>query len=175
MLRYKLSLTDVLMGFENVLKIDYQDSDVEKIVRNSKQRLENLYGIKLSGDIYEDQLDNRMTGDIIDLFLTQVLDKMKSLALIMSISLFDKHYGESLRDFNYLGFTEEDMKEALKYLQDEVLYEKRKLFYDQIVKAASNIEVSNTKRLLVIMAVLEHLGIKEGVALIAQYLYLGIR
>ena len=175
MLRYKLSLVNILMGFENALKIDYQDSDVEKIVKNSRQRLENLYGIKLSGDIYEDQINTRLTGDRIDLLLTRVLEQMKSLALFISISLFDKRYGESLRDFNYMGFNEEELKEALKYLQDEVLYEKRNAFFHQIVKSTSNMEISDTKRLLVIMIVLEHLGIKEGVALIAQYLYLGIR
>lgn len=175
MLRYKLSLADTIMGFENALKIDYQDSDIEKIIKNSRQRLENSYGIKLSGDIYEDQADNRLIGDRIDLLLSQILDKMKSLALILSLSLFDKRYGESLKDFNYLGFDEAELKEALKYLQDEALYEKRKVFFHQIVKSTYNIEISNSKRLLVIMIVLEHLGIKEGVALIAQYLYLGIR
>jgi hypothetical protein len=175
MLRYKLSLTDILMGFENTLKIDYRDSEIEKIIKNSRQRLENAYGVKLSGDIYEDQVDTRLVGDKIDLLLSQILDKMKSLALIMSISLFDKRYGESLKDFNYMGFTEEELKTALKYLQDEVLYEKRRVFFYQIIKSTSIMEISNIKRLLVIMIVLEHLGIKEGVALIAQYLYLGIR
>lgn len=175
MLRDKLSLTDILMGFENVLKIDYRDADAEELIKNTRRRLENSYGIKFSGDIYADQLKDQQVGDTLDLLLSQVLDKMKSLALLMSISLFDKRYGESLKKFNYLGIHEEELLQALKYLQDDVLYEKRKLFFDQIVRAVGNIENSDTKRLVVIMAVMESLGIKEGVALIAQYLYLGIR
>lgn len=174
MLRNKLSLTDILIGFESALKIDYRDKDLEEQVVNAIYRLEDAYGIKFSGDLYEDQLNNQQLGDTIDLLLSQVLDKMRSLALMMSLSLFDKRYGESLRSCNYLGFHDEELRQVLTYLQDEVLYEKRKYFFGQLIKAAAGIEISDTKRLLVTMAVLERLGIKEGVALIAQYLYLGI-
>lgn len=44
MVRDKVSLKEVLIGFENALKIEHRDPDVEKIVRDSKQRLESAFG-----------------------------------------------------------------------------------------------------------------------------------
>jgi hypothetical protein len=175
MLRDKISLKEILIGFESALKIEYREPDVEKIAKEAKQRLEAAFGVRLSGNIYEDQIQNQLVGDSIDILLSQLVESLKSLSLLLSISMFDKVYGENLRDLNCLGFAEQKLKVALKYLQDEVLYSKRDTFFDQIVESVSRIDICETKRLLVIMIVMERLGISEGVALIAQYLYLGMR
>lgn len=175
MLRDKLTLQEILLGFENTLKIEYTHQDTAKVVKLAVQRIESAIGCTLSDNIYDDQLSTQLIGDSIDIFLSQVIESMKSLSILLSITLFDKRYGENLRDLNYLGFSEKELKLSLKYLQDSKLTKQRKTFFNQIVTATAKIGISEQKRLLTIMAVLERLGIEEAVALIAQYLYIGLR
>ncbi|WP_105614127.1 hypothetical protein [Vallitalea okinawensis] len=173
MIRENLCLTDILIGFENTLRIDYKDSNVEKTKIATKRRLENLYQIHLVGDIYDLQAGDRLVGDQLSILLEQLTECMKSLALLLSITMFDKRFGQTLKDINFLGFEKDNLLSALQFLQDEILYESRESFFDNLVRSISAIQLCSLKRLLVIMVVLENLGIKEGVALIAQYLYLG--
>lgn len=174
-MRDKISQKDILLAFENVLKIEYKERDIEKIRITSKTAIENAYQVKLNSDIYTAQASNRFVGDTLDLLLSQLTECLKSQALLTGITMFDGRFGITLRDVNYLGFAERELLAALQYLQSEVLYEKRNSFLPAMIRNSSNIELSPLKRMLTIMFVLETLGVKEGVALMAQYLYLGAR
>lgn len=173
MIREHLSLNDILIGFENSLKIEYKEKDIDKIRVTTKQRLESTFQVMIVSSIYETQASNRVVGDNLSILMSQLTENMKSLALLLSISMFDKRFGETLKNVNYLGFAKSELLTCLKYLQDEVLYDKRSSFFSTLVRGAGLIEMCSIKRLLVIMVILEDLGVKEGVSLIAQYLYTG--
>lgn len=174
-MRDKISLKDILLSFESVLKIEYKERDIEKIRKQAKAAIENTFMVKLGDDIYTTQASNRLIGDTLEVLMAQLTESLKNMALLLSITMFDRRSGETLRDVNYLGFAEAQLLTALQYLQDEVLYEKRSSFLPAMVRNSSNLEMGIMKRLLTVMFVLESLGVKEGVALIAQYLYLGAK
>ena len=52
-------------------------------------------------------------------------------------------------------------------------YEKRCTLVPALVGALNNVEMSQIKRLFIVMLVMEKLGIYEGVAACAQLLYIG--
>lgn len=174
-IRARISLKEILLSFENVLRIEYKDKDVEQIIKRAKQAIENSYQVQLGDDIFETQSANsRIYGETLDNFLAQLTECIKGMSLIMALTLFDKRKDMTLKDVNYLGFSSPQLRTALQYLQDETLYEKRNTFMTVLVRQTSNVEMSEIKRILVIMLTLEKLGVKEGVAILAQYLYLGV-
>lgn len=173
-LRNNLDLSDIIIGFESVLKIEYRDaeSDAGRILLSSRQKLENAFQIQINDNIYALQ-NETMVRDSVQSFLAQVTECVKQMSLLTSISLFDRKFAVNLFEVNYLGFAKENMLNALKYLQDETLYEKRDTFIPTLTRGVSRVEASRIKRLLIVMLMLEDLGIKEGVAIIASYLYMG--
>lgn len=174
-IRSRVSLKEVLLGFENVLRIEYKDKDVENIIKRSKQAIENSYQIQLGSDIFDMESDrSRVIGEALDTFLAQLTECIKSMSLIVSLTLFDKRKDMTLKDVNYLGFNDLQLKTALRYLQDDVLYEKRDSFLSTLTRQTSNLAMNDIKRILTIILVLEKLGVKEGVAVLVQYLYLGV-
>jgi len=175
-IRSRVSINDILLGFENVLRIEYKERDVEVTIKKARQSIENSHQIQLGNDVFETQSANaRHVGEMLDTFLAQLTECIKSMSLLMSLTLFDKRKDMTLKDVNYLGFAQKQLQTALQYLQDETLYEKRENFLPILTRHTSNIEVNEIKRLLTIMLVMESLGVKEGVAVIASYLYLGLR
>ena len=107
------------------------------------------------------------------MFLQELAECLKQLTALTSISMFTKKPPINLADVNYLGFTSETLTTALKYLQDRVCYEKRSTIVPALVGALNNVEMSQIKRLFIVMLVMEKLGIYEGVAACAQLLYIG--
>ncbi|MDR1523181.1 MAG: hypothetical protein LBS29_04455 [Endomicrobium sp.] len=170
---YDLSnLQDILLSFENILRIEYSENDISRIMRSAKHKLENAYQVKLDKTVYEIQAQNQLVSDNIQVFIEQLFEAVKSMTAFTHIVMFTKVNKLSLADVNYLGFTAETLRAALKYLQDKQLYEKRHSVIPAIRNAVNNIEMSQLKRLFVIMLVLEDLGLKEGVSAVAQYLYI---
>lgn len=173
MLSELLFIDHILISFESVLKIEYEERDTQKIIQSAIGLLENAYGVKLDDDIYKIQAKNMLVSDTINVLLQQVMECLKELSLYIDINMFNRSIAISLADVNYLGFAKEEIVTALKYLQDKDLYEQRSQLIPPITAAVSNIDVSEIKRLFVIMLVLERLGIKEGVTVVARLLYLG--
>lgn len=167
------SLKDILLLFENTLRIEYEESDCLKIIKSAKQKLENAYQVKLDKPVYDVQAQNELVSDALNMFLAELAEGVKNLSAFTNMVMFSKIPSISLADVNYLGFTRETLTTALKYLQDKALYEKRQSIIPPLRNAVSNIEMSQIKRLFVIMLVMEELGIKEGVAVVAQHLYIG--
>lgn len=166
------TLQDILLGFENTLRIEYTENNSDRILKEAKNRIENAYQIKLDKPIYDVQAQNALTADSITIFLEKLSMSVQSLAAYTNTVMFNKLNGISLADVNYLGFTAETLRAALKYLQDKNLYERRGSFIPAIRNAVNNIDMSQVKRLFVIMLLLEELGVKEAVSVVAQYLYI---
>jgi hypothetical protein len=67
------------------------------------------------------------------------------------------------------------LQNCFKYLINEQVFENRSQFLPQILSVANKLETGYIRRLLVLVAVLDTLGIKEGVCVLGQYLYIGIK
>lgn len=175
MFRNFIDLTSTIIGLENVLRIEYKDPNCEEVVKRAVRGIENTHRVSINGDIYKATTEySTVAGSILDSFMASLTECLKSMALINCITLFDNRVGMTLRDVNYLGSAKEQMVKALKYLQHYSLYEDRVSFMDALIANTSNLEHNEIRRLLTIMFVLERIGCKEGVSIIAQYLYLGI-
>lgn len=172
MISNMLDLTQILVNFEVALRINYSIQDVNKLVKNSRDNIESMLHLELTKDIYTLRNEVSVTTEI-DAFLARVLSCLKDMALYNEVCMFSRKYRDTLADVSYLGSDKTQTLKVLKYLQDEKLYETRDSFFNSIIRAVSYIPNNNIKRLLCIMIVLESIGIKEGVAIIAQYLYLG--
>ena len=168
MLADMFTLQQVLLSFENTLRIEYTETDVSRIIKVSKQKLENAYQCRLDQPVYTVQAQNELVSENLNVFLQELAECLKQLTALTSISMFTKKPPINLADVNYLGFTT-----ALKYLQDRVCYEKRSTIVPALVGALNNVEMSQIKRLFIVMLVMEKLGIYEGVAACAQLLYIG--
>lgn len=173
MLSDLFSLQQTLLSFENTLRIEYSEVDVARVLKAARQRLENAYQCHLDKPVYTVQAENELVSENLNVFVQEISECLKQLAALTSISMFTKKPPISLADVNYLGFTAETLTTALKYLQDRVLYEKRATVLPAITGALNNVEMSQIKRLFIVMLVLEDLGIYEGVSACAQLLYLG--
>lgn len=171
MIRNTIALSDVLTALENQLRIEHTQSDIGEVRLQTRQRIEASFGIQINSRITE--MQNGLTNDSISSFLAQITESLKTLSLLLSVSLFDKKYAETLADVNYLGFSKQSLMTSLKYLQDEKMYARRQDFFPDLVRSIGKIDMSRIKRLLIVMVVLEDLGIDEGVAIIAMYLYSG--
>lgn len=79
----------------------------------------------------------------------------------------------SLSTVKYLGLGKEAIQTILRYFQNMDEYYLAGNSVSQIMLGLDSIDMSIVKRLLIIMLVLDELGIKEAVAIIAQYLYYG--
>lgn len=168
-----LSIDQNLLSFESTLKIEYEEREVHKVIASSITKLENAYKVNINTDLYSLQSQNMLVAENLNILLAQICDCLKSMSLYTDITMLNRSIGISLADVNYLGFAKAELITALKNLQDKDLYEKRGTIIPPITAAVSNIDMCTIKRLFVIMLVLERLGVKEGVAVIARFLYLG--
>lgn len=173
MLADMFTLQQTLLSFENTLRIEHVERDVHGILKMARQKLENAYQCRLDKPVYTVQAQNELVSEHLNTFVQQVAECVKQLTALTSISMYKKKAPISLADVNYLGFTSGTLSLALKYLQDRVYYEKRDGIIPAITNALNSVEMSQIKRLFIIMLMLESLGIPEGVAACAQFLYIG--
>lgn len=168
-----LSIDKILLSFESTLKIEYDERETHRIIENAISKLENAYTVTIDTDLYSLQSKNMLVADNLNTLLQQICECLKSMSLYTDITMLNRSIAISLADVNYLGFAKPQLITALKYLQDKVLYEKRDTIIPPITAAVTNIDMCTIKRLFIILLVLERLGVKEGVAVVARLLYLG--
>jgi hypothetical protein len=170
--RALLTAESVLIGLESTLYIEHNEREVLRIVDQAVRQLENQFGVVIDKPVPLIVKEAYVKMPALEVFLQQVIEQLKAVALLLSITIFDRQYTFHLRDYNYLGFDESQCLAVLKHLQDSVLYENRDSFYEVFIKSVDRLNVCEVKRWLIAMAVLERLGIAEGVSVVAQYLYL---
>lgn len=173
MFRDDISLSNVIYGFESTLRIDNSLVEINKIITNSIAKLENAYAVKLDKPLYEVQLNQRFNNAAITELVGQIEECCKNFSAIVLLAMYDKVFGETLQSVSYLGFERTELLKALKYLQDNDYYEEHSTFFYKIVNAMDTIPVCMVKRLFVIMIILEKLDVREGVSMVANYLYSG--
>lgn len=168
-----ISLSSILINFEQVLKIEYSEMSTERIIRNAKSKLENSFQVTFNKSVYELQAENRLVADTLNIFLEQVIDALKGLSLYVDNCMFNSSVPIDLADVNYLGFDGNSIRVALRYLQSSKTYAQKNDIIIPLRAAVSNIEPCDIKRLFIILFMLDDLGIGEGAAVVAKLLYLG--
>lgn len=170
-----VDLNNTLVGFENHLRLDVKEP-IDVQIQECVAELENAWSVNLEGrTIFEVRIENPMAQESIDPFVAQIVECCKNIAYLCQTNIFYEDYGLTLRDVNYLGFDKDRLANSLCYLMRKTLYSSRVSFFESILHAASRLDISQIRRLIAIMGALERLGFAEGVALIAQYLYIGIK
>lgn len=168
------SLKQTLVSAESALRIDYTEKDTAKIVQQAVQKLENAYQCHLDDPVYVVQAKNELVADHLNEFIQQVGRCVMELSGIVLMSMYTKKPPVDLRDVNYLGFAQKELATALKYLQDKVHYEQRQSIIPALYYALNNVEMSQIKRLFIVMLLCERLGLPEAVSVCAALLYQGV-
>lgn len=175
MISEMITLSSILLNLEQVLKIEYNEMSSDRIIRSAKAKLENAFQVKFNKSVYDIQAENRLVADNLNMFLEQIIEALKTLTLFTSNCMFNNNIPINLRDVNYLGFSDESLCVALRYLQNSKTYVQRGDIIPPMRAAVSNIEPCDIKRLFIILFMLDELGIYEGACIPAQLLYLGGR
>ena len=168
-----MPLSSILINFEQVLKIEYNEMSAERIIRSAKAKLENTFSVRFDKNVYELQAENRLVAETLNMFLEQVVDALRDLSLFIDNCMFNSNIPINLKDVNYLGFAEESLRVGLRYLQNSKTYVQREAIIIPLRAAVGNIEPCDIKRLFIILFMLDDLGIYEGAAVVAKLLYLG--
>lgn len=170
-----VSLPNTLLGLEGLLFIDTKLNIDEQILQSITE-IESGLGIKLGGRSIEEARDSDpMSVSRIDGFIAQLSEGLKNITLLTSLALFHNRLSVSMKDVAYLGFNAQHLQNCFKYLINERVYENRSQFLPQILAVANKLETGYIRRLLVLVALFDALGIREGVAVLCQYLYIGIK
>lgn len=169
------SLSNILHGIEGVLKIEYVgEAKVSEIIDAALARLEDVHGFPFDKDVYTLQSESQLCNDELSKFLSDVRSCLEQMSMYINLKLYHKNHTLTLSDVNYLGYAKKQLLTALKYLQDADEY---KLHRDDVIKplynTLNNVNMCTNKRLFIVMLMLDKLGIVEGVAIFAQFLYLG--
>lgn len=176
MIRNLISLSNTLIQLELALCIELNDAVTEKNVDEAISRLESYYNVRLKGRTVDQvELDNfEVSREAMFKFQNKVLEPAKSLCLIQSLNLFNGRTTVSMASVQYLGTSRDQLKTTFKSLQSKSQYHIGASGMDALIYATDNIQSGDEKRLLVCMFVAHKLGLREIVAIIAQYLYLSI-
>lgn len=173
MMKDNISLDSILYTFESVLKIEYLEHSTEKVIASAVASLEEAYNVRMDKDLYTLQAENQALGDTLSILLMQITDCCKTMSFYTVLCTFNRSIGISLADVAYFGFAKDTLMNSLKYLEDKDLYTQRDIIVRPLTVAMTNVDMCSIKRCVIIMLVLEKLGVAEGVAVMAQYLYLG--
>lgn len=175
MLNDSISFNNILTSLEGTLMIEVTgDMRTDEIIQAAIQRIENAYVIELDRDVYSIQSESQLMASNVDGLLKNVQQCLAQLSLYINLKIYHADLGITLADVNYLGYAKEQLLTALKYLMFETEYKKH---HDDIItplyNTLNNISMCSVKRMFLILLMMDKLGITEGVAIMAQLLYLG--
>lgn len=170
-----ISFNNILTSLESTLSIEMLgDMTVSEIIDAAVQRLENTYAFTLDRDVYTLQSESQLTADKIDMLLKDVQQCLAMLSFYTNLKIFHTNMAITLSDVNYLGYAKEQLLTALKYLMYENEYRKHSTeIITPLYNTLNNIPMCSVKRMFIILLMLARLGISEGVAIMAQLLYVG--
>ena len=171
----EFSFLNLLTSFESVLKLDYNAEDrVEDIINRAIQSLESTYGCDFSKDVFTLRAENQLSADNLNIFLRDVRQCLAEMSLYTQLKLFHKNMPINLADINYLSTGKAALLTSLRYLQDK---ESQQRNHDELIQplinALNNVPTCQPKRLFIYLLMFDRLGITEGVAIVAELLYLG--
>lgn len=171
----EFSFMNMLTSFESTLKIDYTGDDkVSDVIDRAIKSLESTYGCDFDKDVFSLRAENQLQASNIDMFLRDVKQCLAEMSFFNQLKLFHKNIAFNLSDINYLGSSKQLLLTSLRYLQDQAeQVRKRDDIIGPLMAALNNVPQCQPKRLFVFLLMFDRLGIQEGVAIVAQLLYLG--
>ena len=176
MISDKYVLPNILVACESTLRLEYKEdniNDVGRILKEAKQRLENAYHEKMDEGVYTTQAKNALVANDLETFVDSAAKCVEQLATLSAHTFYTKRAPVKLADVNYLGFAREALCQELRYLQDKVAFERGRSEIPTLKSALNNVEMSDIKRLFLVMLAFDNLGMPEGVYVCAQLLYHG--
>lgn len=170
-----IALNNILTSFESTLSIEMSgEMKVNEIIDAAVQRLENTYGCTFDRDVYALQSESQLVADNINLLLKDVQQCLAMMSFYTNLKMFHTNMAILLSDVNYLGYAKEQLLTALQYLMYEKEYKRHaEDIITPLYNTLNNIDMCSIKRLFIILLMLDRLGIIEGVAIVAQLLYIG--
>lgn len=174
MLRDMVDLNSSVLSFETVLKIEYEEVNTERVIDSAIKKLENAYGMRITGTtLYDLQVENQNLADNVQNLLMQILECTKTVSFLFQVGMFQHSIPITLSTVKYLGLGKESLQSILRYFQNVDEYYLAGNAVKQIMLGLDGIDMSTVKRLFIVLLVLDRLGVKEAVAIVAQYLYYG--
>lgn len=174
MLKDMVDLNATVLSFETVLKIEYEETETKRVIDNAIRKLENAYGMRIQGKtLYDLEAENSNLADTVHDLLHQILECTKTLSFQFQSGMFQHEIPVSLGMVKYLGLGKEALQTILRYFQNMDEYYLAERSVSQLILGLDGIDMSIVKRMFIIMLVLDELGVKEAVAILAQYMYYG--
>ena len=174
MLHDMVDLKNTVLSFENVLKLEYTENDVKSTINDAVKKLENVYGVRITGKtLYDLEAENANVADVINNLLQQILDCTKNITFLFQSGMFQHDIPVSLSEVKYLGLGKDALQTILRYFQNIDEYYMASMAVSQIMLGLDGIDMCIVKRLFIIMLMLDTLGVREAVSAIAQYMYYG--
>lgn len=175
MLDNNISLTNILVGLESVLKIEYLNgAKVEETIQKAIDTLESTYSVTFSTDLFSLQQEHQLTSSKLEILIRDITQSLSQMGLFIQLKSYHCNLGITLADVNYLGYAKPRLLTCLTYLQDKkAAAATRDEIIPPLTATLNNIGMSTIKRLFVCMLVLDRLGVAEGVAVVSQVLYMG--
>lgn len=172
MIRQTISMDHSLSQIEALLKINSNCPSIEEQVKLSRHAIET----EIYETIPEGTSIYSLTGhNKVDDFLGSCIECLKNFALLVCIESYDLNFGQSLKSLNYLGAPAIEIMNSFRILAKQSLQSQKVQFMDDIIKAFSSVKPCELRRLVCVIAVLDNLGISDGVAILAEHIVLGGR
>lgn len=174
MLRDMVDLNNSILAFETVLKIEYEENETKRVVDSAVRRLESAWGMRIEGTtLYKLESENISLADNVQNILQQIMECTKTVAFLFQCGMFYHSIPITLSTVKYLGIGKEQLRSVLRYFQNNDEYYLAENAVQQLYMGLDGIDMSTVKRLFIILLVLDKLGVREAVAIVAQYLYYG--
>lgn len=170
MIRDMLSIEHTLSMFEQVLHINPTCADIAQQVVISRHAIES--------DIFEQIPEGKtiysLEGhDKVDDFLGSCVECLKTFSLLVCLESFDLKFSQTLKSLNYIGASSIELLNTFRILAKQDLQHNRFAFMNDIIQAFSAIKTGEVRRVICIIAVLENIGMLDGVAILAEHIVLG--
>lgn len=174
MLADMVHLPDILVSLETTLRIDYSETTVEKILDKALRSLSEAYQRDFTEKtVYEIMAKSMVSAESMEILCHRIMSDLASLSFYESCTTFKRRSDISLARINFLGYTAPALRSVLKYLQFESAYEEGAMALPAIIQGCNNLAFCEEKRLFIILLLLDRLGLREGVNVVARFLHIG--
>ena len=166
----------ILREIETMLAVsgsDYEERDIDVVVSRVRERLERQYQLTfIEGKIDSTSVDLSAIHSSAVIFIDNAARVHAKVSGYCQIARFKKKLSLSLGNINYLGFTQETLKENLFALGMEATQPMVSDNVQSLKKKLAFISVCAEKRLILMMIIAYEIGLGELASACAEILLL---
>ena len=170
-------IDSIIREFEAAFQVDgtdFEERDVDVILKNVKTRVGRQYQVDLTEfKIDSPEFDIGVYHNAAALFIDNVARLHAKLCGLCQICRYLTVVNISLSDINFLGYTEESLKTMLQALQRKATLPMAEEAVQSVKRKLGSINNCREKRLFLIMVISYTIGFHEVTASVAELLYLG--